>query len=117
MLKSIPNTHSVFERVDWRKCQDKFLSNVDTYIQHKDAWRYNSASDEEHTEWQDLMEDIRQRMFPDDKLPTTNYVDLTKTSDFKQTEQDLKIAGELMRDRELSNYKGRKWQPKNHNRE
>ena len=76
ILKSIPNFETTLEKLDGRKCQDEFATNLDLYNQHKDSWRFQSGSDEQHTEWQDIMETITQQMGavaehpPDQENPT-----------------------------------------------
>ena len=61
----------VLEKLDGRKCQDEFATNVDLYNQHKDSWRFQSGSDEQHTEWQDIMETITQQMGKENPPPNT----------------------------------------------
>ena len=115
VLKSIPNFEVSLAKLDWRKCQAEFQLNVDSYIKSKDTQCFKSGDDEQHTQWQDLMQDIIELMFPDDKLPPTATVQ-EGVDDLKQKEEDLKVAGELLRNRELltwNQYKKHKSQNNN----
>jgi len=64
----LPNIGDEFATVDWRKCQDEFTKNVELFLTSKDAHHFKSGTAEEHTVWQDLMEEITQLMYPDELI-------------------------------------------------
>ena len=96
ILNNLPNIGDEFATVDWRKCQDEFTKNVELFLTSKDAHHFKSGTAEEHTVWQDLMEEITQLMYPDDHALELASVSLQ--------EEDVKKAGELVRDEELSKF-------------
>ena len=57
------------------------------------------------------MEDIVQLVFPGDKLPACISDNMEKqdlpSTELKEQEQDMKLAGEIMRNTELSKFSGK----------
>ena len=72
ILNNLPNIGDEFATVDWRKCQDEFTKNVELFLTSKDAHHFKSGTAEEHTVWQDLMEEITQLMYPSQSTGTQN---------------------------------------------
>ena len=98
ILRTYPNYEKRFETLTWRKCEDEYNRNVKLYQADRKAVPFQSGTDAEHTEWEDLMEELFQKFGDKDmEAPST-----AETS--KQVEKDLKVAGELFRDDQLSKF-------------
>ena len=111
ILTTIPNLQEDLATLYYRKCQKEFITNVNNYLQHRDRWTFKSGDAEQHTEWQDLMEDIVQLTFPGDKLPACISENMEEqdlpSTELKEREQDMKLVGEIMRNIELSKFSGK----------
>ena len=92
--------------MNWRKCQDEFEKNVELYKDQGDSYRFKSGDDEQHTEWQDIMEDISTRM-----LECSGNEDVN-ADEKKSVEEDLKAAGELLRNKEVTRSTQKRTKPK-----
>ena len=104
ILKSIPNMEVALANLDWRKCQDEYNLNVDAYNKHREEYKFKSGTDEEHTEWQDIMEDIVTRIKDYHETGDADVsVVMPSASESKELEKDLQVAGVLLRDKELTN--------------
>ena len=58
ILKSYPNMEEHFESLTWRKCQEEFLRNMASYKADRAAVPFKSGTSEDHTKWQQIMEEI-----------------------------------------------------------
>jgi hypothetical protein len=99
VLKKIANFEDVFASITWRKCQEEFESNISQYQLDKSAVPFNSGTAEDHTRWQDVMEEIS-------TLVAEYYEENGggKAQTQQSLQQDLKVAGELVRNAECSNF-------------
>ena len=104
ILQTYPNYERVFETLNWRKCVDEYKRNIDLYEKDRVGISFRSGSAEQHQQWHDLMEEIFElkgdsiKIFDD--VPAKDPI-----IDVKQTEKDLKAAGEFLRGDELENFR------------
>ena len=93
ILKAVPNFEETLENLDWRKCQNEYDRNVKLYTDEGEAYRFRSGDDEQHTQWQDIINRKEDGQVADDGSAQKRKV----------LEEDLKAAGELFRDKEVAN--------------
>ena len=98
ILRTYPNYEKSFETLTWRKCKDEYNMNVQLYRADRKGVPFQSGTDKEHTEWEDLMEELFEKLGDKDmEAPST-------AEPSKQMEKDLNVAGELVRDDQLSKF-------------
>ena len=68
VLRTYPNYDKFFERLTWRNCEEEYNQNVKLYATDKMAVPFQSGTDKEHQEWEDLMEEIMQHIEDKDVL-------------------------------------------------
>ena len=103
ILKSVPDFKSTLANLEWRKCQEEFNRNVQLFQAEGESYRFKSGDDEEHTEWHDIMEDIKSRMLLDE----TQLTDVAQAVEKRVLEDDLNVAGVLLRDKEACRSKSK----------
>jgi len=68
ILRTYPNYEKRFETLTWRKCEDEYNRNVKLYQADRKAVPFQSGTDAEHTEWEDLMEELFQKFGDKDMI-------------------------------------------------
>ena len=107
ILRNIPTYEETFVRLTWRKCQEEFDRNLAVYTTEKEGVPFRSGSDEQHSEWHDIMDEIS-TLTAEAKENDVELVFQDETQEKKTTEQDLKVVGEIFRNGQLEQYRGRK---------
>ena len=96
ILKAVPNfaIEETLANLDWHKCQYEYDRKVKLYTEEGEAYWFRSGNDGQHTQWQDIMQDIINRK------EDTQVADDGSEQERKVIKEDLKAAGELFRDKE-----------------
>ena len=92
VLQTIPNHEESFSKLNWRKCQTEFDTNLALYKADQSTFPFNSGTAEDHTRWHDVMEEIA-------CLETQHSEEFAMPREQSNTDlqKDLKAAGELVR--------------------
>ena len=61
VLRTYPNQAETFSALTWRKCKDEYDRNEKLYKADKQSVPFQSGTDKEHQEWEDVMEEIFQQ--------------------------------------------------------
>ena len=82
VLKSMPNMAEELSSLGGDKCKEEFERNVKVYRADSNGAPWRSGSDEEFTEWHQLMEDIIQVMDGENVGNVQEYDDTSHQFDF-----------------------------------
>ena len=99
VLKAIPNYEEIFSSLTWHKCHDEFDYNLASYKRDSESVPFKSGSSEDHRRWHDVMEE--NASLEAQKIEDTGVL---VEQDAKSLQQDLKAAGELVRQGEYTKF-------------
>ena len=108
ILKSIPNWEEDFQNLRSDKCREEYERNEKLYRADSAGCPWRSGSSEEYTEWHTLMEDMTS--LADGVDVHTELFDvfdgqeMSTPQDSQTLDKDLKAAGELLRDHNLTKF-------------
>ena len=108
-LRTFPNYEQFFANLTWRSCEREYEWNIKLYIEDKTAAPFQSGTDQQHTEWKDMLEDIIQCMQDKDLAKgDAHKTDVQDPQNPKQVEQEMKAVGEFLREDQLLNFTNQK---------
>ena len=108
-LRTFPNYEQFFANLTWRSCEREYERNIKLYIEDKTAAPFQSGTDQQHTEWEDMMEDIIQSTQDKDVAKgDAHKTDVQDPQNPKQVEQEMKAVGEFLREDQLLNFTNQK---------
>ena len=109
VLRTYPNQAETFSALTWRKCKDEYDRNVKLYKADKQSVPFQSGTDKEHQEWEDVMEEIFQQSADRDvQLQDSLKSRDVDCYDSKALQKDLQYTGEMVRDDELVKFTKKK---------
>ena len=109
----MPNMAEELSPLGGDKCKEEFERNLKVYRADSNGAPWRSGSDEELTEWHQLMEDIIQLMDSENNVGNVQQHDDTSrqfdfvspcASDKQAKKRDLRVAGELARSKNLHKF-------------
>ena len=108
-LRTFPNYEQFFANLTWRSCEREYERNIKLYIEDKTAAPFQSGTDQQHTEWEDMMEDIIQSMQDKDLAKgNAHKPDVQDPKNPKKVEQEMKAVCEFLREDQLWNFTNQK---------
>ena len=108
ILRTFPGKESLFAKLTWRSCEKEYARNVKLYLADKMAVPFQSGTDKEHAEWEDVMEEIVQFIQDKEVLIQEDKPEYADIQTAKEVEKDMKAVGEFLRDEELLKFTQKK---------
>ena len=91
VLQTIPNHEESFSKLNWRKCQTEFDTNLALYKADQSTFPFNSGTAEDHTRWHDVMEEIACL-----ETQHSEKFSISREQSNTDLQKDPKTAGELV---------------------
>ena len=96
-ITTIPSYKTVVEGLDWCKCKQEYELNYSLYGKDTKTFSWKSGSDEQHTACHDFMDEIT--------TLNADQISVNAPETSEQVENDLKCAGEAIRNGQLEVHK------------
>ena len=103
ILQAIPNYEQKFAGLTWRRAKDEWEDMWAQYLKNREEVPYQSGSAEQYEEWKDVMECIYQLTGDEDVVEQG----VNSKADLKQRDKDMAAAGEMIRSKNLNQFKKR----------